>query len=59
MSKIGYKPKWATLHDKRADQFQELYFEKGKKETAIDHIDFMKWAYGKKSYLQLSNPPLI
>lgn len=49
MSKIGYEPKWETLHDKHADKFQKLYFEQGKKETAKDHTDFMKWAYGKKS----------
>ncbi len=49
MSKLGFKPKWTPLHDKRADQFQEKYFQKGKKDTASDHSDFMKWAYGKKS----------
>ena len=49
MVKIGFKPKWEALHDKRTVTFQEVYFKKGKKETAPDHDEFMKWAYDKKS----------
>lgn len=49
MSKLGFEPKWDPLHDERADQFEKTYFKKGKKETATDHNDFMKWAYDKKS----------
>ncbi len=49
MSKLGFEPKWTPFHDKRAAQFHELYFKKGKKDTATDHDDFMKWVYGKKS----------
>lgn len=48
MQKLGFKPEWKPLHDKRADQFKETYFGKGKIET-VEQQDFMKWAYGKKS----------
>ncbi|GEM_PF-5507370 len=47
MSKLGFKPKWTPLHDKRAEEFQETYFASSKKDTAADHDAFMKWAYGK------------
>ena len=49
MSKQGFKPKWTQLHTKRADQFEETYLEKGKKDIVSDPDDFMKWAYGKKA----------
>lgn len=49
MTKKGFKPKWTKLHTKRADQFEETYFVKGKKEIVSDPHDFMKWMYGKKA----------
>lgn len=46
--KKGFKPEWTTLHDKRADQFREIYFGTAKVDI-VGQEDFMKWAYAKKS----------
>ena len=47
MTKTGFKPEWTAFHDDCSRQF-EKYLKSSPKDDVVDHVMFVRWAYGVK-----------